>query len=634
MKKLLIALVATAAVSTVFARIPTQQGFETDKAGFVASDPSEDASDLKAYADASEKPATDPVPYPFTTAGYGDSFLDLDTGDTTLWCTNSGDATYFDMFMQFNPSATAPELDEGTKLAVYLNSASNLVVISAGATNVTGTTLAPGTWGRLTISATNSLFTVSLNGNSLGSYASLTGNATVQSVGFKGSGALENYVARTTDPYIQNPAVQIGGEGYASIQDALDDAGASSVVELLANNADAVTLGSGESLKLRLGEYAYTGTITLPEGYVLGTPTLVDGVTTYSQVEGVAKVMGDDNKWKWFGSFADAFTYARAQSYQPLMTFKVGSDFTPAISSNLGVWTLEFIATTEDPITINLANGNAKLVSTRIKFPTTATLNAVSGNVNSMSGGTLNVPSGVVLELASYATDGSSWNIAGLSGSGTIKNDGKSMYYFLGNTQYNLPTRMRESSWCGTLELCGSNTWEAEFNNFANANSKVRFNGLTTPLWNSGNDTVAIELVGDGLTITNGTKETAISYAMGGTITGSGSLTFASSAAQLRTYNFTGDFSGFAGNLTIASGTQNRVYIGSNCAGDGACISIANGATATVAAGKTWNTQNGFVVLGTLNVAGTLKHQGGSAKDKIHSRPTAAFAGSIRRTTY
>ena len=363
--------------------------------------------------------------------------------------------------------------------------------------------------------------------------------------------------------------------------------------------ADAsTTMAAGATLKVKTNGHTFTPNVAID--VVLSDSTDENGVTTFTATAGVAAVYDDNNAWVWFGSFADAFTYARAQSYQPKMKFKVGSDFTPAISSDFGVWMLEFIATTDDPITINLANGNAKLVSSYITFPATATLNAVTGNISSMTGGTLNVPSGVVLELASYATDGSSWNIAGLSGSGTIKNDGKSMYYFLGNPQYNLPTRLRDSSWCGTLELCGSNTWETEFNKFANANSKVRFNGLTTPLYTSGNDTVAIELVGSGLTI-SGAYESARTYAVGGTITGSGALTLADNTGSLL---LSGDTSGFTGSVTV-SGTSAAVTFGAATTGNGQRIVIQSGKTATIGAGATWTATN-LVLLGELTVNGTL----------------------------
>ena len=119
MKKLLIALAATAAFATAFAKVTTQQGFEANTAGFVASDPDEDASTNKTYEAAEISSPSGEAAYPFDVAGYGTHFFDLDTGDATLWCTNSGDATYFDMYMQFNPSATAPDLDEGTKIAVF-----------------------------------------------------------------------------------------------------------------------------------------------------------------------------------------------------------------------------------------------------------------------------------------------------------------------------------------------------------------------------------------------------------------------------------------------------------------------------------------------------------------------------------
>lgn len=264
---------AAVAVSAVFAR-NAKQGFETDTDGFDVQGEGNESQRLEYGAAAKPSPVADL----FDTAG--DYFFDLDTGDATLWCTNSGDAAYFDMNMQFNPCAAAPEIEEGTKIAVYLNTSSNLVVISGPntTTNVTGTTLEPGTWGRLTISATNDLFTVSLDGVVVGSYASLTEDASVKSIGFKGTGALDNYVARTTDPFLLNPAVTIDGEGYASIADAIAD-DPTATPRLETDVALSTPLAYGESISVKLNNHTLSGITT---GSLVAIESTSGDVTTYT----------------------------------------------------------------------------------------------------------------------------------------------------------------------------------------------------------------------------------------------------------------------------------------------------------------------------------------------------------------
>ena len=220
MKKLLIALGAAVAVSTVFARVTTQQGFESDYASDFVADGEGDESAVAEYG---TTPAA--AAYPFS--DFGSKYLDIDTGDTTLWCTNSGDATYFDMYMQFNPCSSAPELENDTKLAVYLDASSNLYVMAGGGSTAV-TNLNPGTWARLTVAGGDS-FKVYLDGGLLGEFSSRTGDASVKTVGFKGSGALDNYVARTTDPlYVGEYAASIGtgngSEKFATCAEALTEA--------------------------------------------------------------------------------------------------------------------------------------------------------------------------------------------------------------------------------------------------------------------------------------------------------------------------------------------------------------------------------------------------------------------------
>ena len=152
MKRILIALVAGVAVLTTSAKINKTLEFESD-------------TDLSA----------------FEAGGLGDSEL-----------------TEYD-----------GAVDSATKIAVYLNAASNLVVISGTSagdatpkTNETNRAIIPGTWVRLTISkAANNSFEVYVDDAKVGTYASLTDSSEISSIGFQGSGALDNFVARTTDPH-------------------------------------------------------------------------------------------------------------------------------------------------------------------------------------------------------------------------------------------------------------------------------------------------------------------------------------------------------------------------------------------------------------------------------------------------
>ena len=261
MKKLLIALVASVAVSTGFAKLTDTQSFETSFSDFVADVEDQDDSQLVDYNN--DGPSFS-APYDF--ADFGFKYLSLDTGDATLWRTNEGDAAYFDMVMQFNPSASAPELDEDTKIAIYLNSASNIVVLAGDGvggtqTNVTETTLVPGTWSRLTIASVTDGFKVTLNTNTVvGTFASRKdGDATIKSIGFKGSGALDDFVARTSDPF--GTAATIGGETYASLEQALSEAEAGDTVTLLAN-----ATAAGNAISTAAATLDLNGkTLTLPQ---------------------------------------------------------------------------------------------------------------------------------------------------------------------------------------------------------------------------------------------------------------------------------------------------------------------------------------------------------------------------------
>ena len=243
MKRLMTCLAAAVAVLTASARIVDKQSFE-ETFGDFNSRGGEDDSSLVAYDN--DGPAF-AAPYDFS--GFGAKYLSIDTGDATLWRTNTVDEgnVYFDMAMKFMPTAAGDEPDAAdNKIVVYQNAESNIVVVAGASaadrtatTYTTTTKLDAGTWARLTISAeqktgeTGLFFKVYLGGTLLtdgtvSEFPSLTADTTVNEVGFSGSGALDNFIARTTDPF-NHPASYVAsvggsdGEYYATFADALAD---------------------------------------------------------------------------------------------------------------------------------------------------------------------------------------------------------------------------------------------------------------------------------------------------------------------------------------------------------------------------------------------------------------------------
>lgn len=269
MKRLLIALAAAVTVSTASAIITDTQLFETSH-DFEADVPAEDSSAITAYESGAQPSFT--APYPCSS--YGDNFLKLDTGDATLWRTNISEAAdiYFDMAIQFTPTAEGDEPDPaGNKIVVFMDAETNIVVISGtDAIDHTPVTnrfpaadynLAAKSWARLTIAAVQGngaiLFNVLVNETPLqrSFFYSLDSDTLVREVGFSGSGAVDDFVARTTDPYLDSWSAMIGpgeGEKYATYSDALVDAlasttaGAASVIAFIYNNETNYVDGTAE----------------------------------------------------------------------------------------------------------------------------------------------------------------------------------------------------------------------------------------------------------------------------------------------------------------------------------------------------------------------------------------------------
>lgn len=232
---------------------------------------------------------------------------------------------------------------------------------------------------------------------------------------------------------------------------------------------------------------------------------------------------------------------------------------------------------------------------------------------------TFNIGNGVTMPM-----DATHLSPTTVTGSGTVVYDGVIPPTDKGWTD--------SANWKGTVWVKNKSQFNAVVpGTFENTNSTLRLTGVSG-YFNNGDNTAesagTLELVDDGdtkaFTVANGFSRAGVTkFAK---LAGDGTLT-QSNHDIFQRYVFT-DSSAFTGNIDIPAGTGTlgnggnrplRVILGDTTEDSGyGTITIASGATATIAAGKTWNVANKIVVDGTLNVNGTL------ASDST----TAAVSGS------
>ena len=283
------AAIAYLIVPSASAAILATNNFETACDGFVADIDGEDASAITAYN--ADQPSTT-APYPFTgsgDAGFGSKYLKVDTGDATIFREFDAQTSsaYLDAYMQFEPTSGEISYTNVAKIVVYLDAAtSNLCVISGTnegtrtpVTNRLDTaaagsaTVVPGTWGRLTVNAIKTSsgifsFNVLLNGKKLSAgstdtFYSRTDSNAVSRVGFKGTGALDDLVARTSDPF--GTAAKIGEETYGSLAQAGAEAVAGDTIILQNASNEDITLRE-VGVVFNTNGKSYSGTISGASG--------------------------------------------------------------------------------------------------------------------------------------------------------------------------------------------------------------------------------------------------------------------------------------------------------------------------------------------------------------------------------
>ena len=291
------AIAACFAASTASAAMLATNDFETSFSEFTSDGVSRDElAVLTGYDNDRPSSASANELYPF--GGFGDKYLAVDSDTNMLWRafdTRSA-STYFDSYVKFSPMYGDFEYPSDSKFLIYLDSETNLCVISGTAADnrapVTNTlanaNVEPDSWGRLTVRAISGSvfsFQVLLNGtllktaNNTDTFYSLTADQTLSTVGVSGTGALENFAVRTTDPYQSSPAATIGSESYATLEQALDEANGATVT-LDADHAGTAAVTKSGTYVVDKGSYTFGGVIGTEGSYVSSSTS--GNVDTYT----------------------------------------------------------------------------------------------------------------------------------------------------------------------------------------------------------------------------------------------------------------------------------------------------------------------------------------------------------------
>ena len=387
-------MVACFAASSAFAAMLATNDFETSFSDFT-TDSAEALSDLVSLPEYSDnKPSGYTTePYPFVGEDFGSRYLSVDADTNMVWRTFASrtSSVYFDSYVQFTAMQGDFEYPADSKFVIYLDSAtSNLCVICATSdsdttpvTNwLTSATVIPNSWGRLTVNVLSGSvfsFQVRLNGALLATsgnvktfYSLMTG-ATVSQVGFSGTGALDDMVVRTTDPF-GTAVATIDGEGYATLQQAVAEAVAGDTIILQANNAEDVNLTEGQTFKLKAGGFTYSGTVYSYSGYRLKTSEPDEnGVITYSQAvpykpsisinfanaAGNGLTTSDDvglsdyevpgTSWNNF-EVANNTTYSTVNAVDSSGSASVASGVSVMVSGTRGHWNCSSLAPASNPL--------------------------------------------------------------------------------------------------------------------------------------------------------------------------------------------------------------------------------------------------------------------------------------------
>ena len=293
---------AVFAASSASAALLATNNFETAYDGFSSSADLSTLVSLESYEPSGQP--SDPAPAPFSgfgVSGFGAKYLLIDSGSATVWRSFGAKSSdvYFDSFVQMEPSATAVSWESDAKLVMFLDAETNLCVVSGtdaadrtAVTNVLDVAIEAGSWRRLTIKAIAGdvySFNVYLDGVLLqtadsvpvSTFYSLVDGTTVSEIGFKGEGALDDMVVRTTAPVFSGTVgATVNGEDFPTLEDALAANSKGATITLAADHAEPVVTSASGTYAIKPGSYAFGG--LYGKGGTFVSSSTSDGVTTYT----------------------------------------------------------------------------------------------------------------------------------------------------------------------------------------------------------------------------------------------------------------------------------------------------------------------------------------------------------------
>ncbi len=401
----------------------------------------------------------------------------------------------------------------------------------------------------------------------------------------------------------------VGGQAYATLAEAVAVAGPNDVITILANipAADCKVFNRAGEFRVAYDTNYMAVLMALggADGYLMPAQPATeagDTIVVYTIVEGVAKVDG-----RWYSSFSAAYT--AAQTEDSSLVVKVGSaGFTPEFPANAQAKTfssIEFVNNDDAQIAIATKSGNNALVATTWVSPANATLTLESQTVASVAAGTLNVPAGVTLRTS----DGDAFaGVSNLTGTGRVVVSGTA-------PAGSLQALCQKQGWTGTLELANVDISSAcNLTLFGNANSTVCFNNTGCALTANNENAHAIgtlEIGASGFELIGNYSAGVFTLPCAVTGTGTFKVSAKNSAygTDKKDVKFTGDVSGFTGNITFDTDANARVVFGTGTypsAANAKCIIVTPGTELTLPSAATWSAPTGIIVQGGLDVQGTL----------------------------
>ncbi len=179
-------------------------------------------------------------------------------------------------------------------------------------------------------------------------------------------------------------------------------------------------------------------------------------------------------------------------------------------------------------------------------------------------------------------------------GGSNAKLSGSGLLYANGNNVLKDFKNARLENWAGRIKFKGSQTNL----DLAKYGTRVIFSGATGYLKTGGSFTTNIELEDKGWESTNGNANDTLT--LSGLLTGSGELKFnTGTPSDGQLYKFTGDVSGFNGDIVLSDSDHRIVFGDADSQGNGK-ITVAKG----VNVGGVWSAASGIAVTGDGSVKG------------------------------